>query len=208
MATDYYGTRYRDYHRQTFFLDPQPFLGPLLGFLPPAARILDVGCGSGRDLCWLARRGFTVFGLERSAGLAALARNASGRPVIEGDFGAYDFATLRVDAVLMTGSLVHVPHERLAVELRRILQALDPGAAPPDQAPRPAPSFAGLAYLSLKEGRGSTTAADGRRFYLWRDEDLRPLLETAGLKVMNFLRSRSADGSGAKWLGYVLGKEI
>ena len=40
--------------------------------------VLDIGCGSGRDLKWLRERGFSVTGFERSKGLAALARRHAG----------------------------------------------------------------------------------------------------------------------------------
>ncbi len=71
-----------------------------------------MGCGSGRDLLWLKERGFKVMGFERSEGLAELARKNSGCEVIEGDFETFDFSPLSFDAVIASGSLVHVPHEK------------------------------------------------------------------------------------------------
>ena len=71
---DYYQENYKAYHEKTFSIDPSSFLEPLARRLPPEAFILDVGCGSGRDLMWMAKRGFEVIGFERSPGLAELAR--------------------------------------------------------------------------------------------------------------------------------------
>ena len=45
---------------------PAPFLTPLADRLPAGSLVLDVGCGSGRDLCWMKSKGFRVMGLERS----------------------------------------------------------------------------------------------------------------------------------------------
>ena len=56
------------YHEATFHIDPASFLRPLAERLPPCAVILDVGCGSGRDLRWLRHRGFRAVGMERSPG--------------------------------------------------------------------------------------------------------------------------------------------
>jgi SAM-dependent methyltransferase len=39
----------------------------LKGRFKPGTRILDVGCGAGRNLTWFARNGFEVFGLDVSA---------------------------------------------------------------------------------------------------------------------------------------------
>ena len=75
---DYYQQHFLEYNRQTFNMDPASFLEPLAEQLAPGARILDVGCGSGRDLLWFKNRGFDVVGLERSPGLAGLARKNSG----------------------------------------------------------------------------------------------------------------------------------
>jgi len=51
--TDYYEIHAGDYHDKTVAADPSIFFIPLCTVLPPQPRILDIGCGSGRDLLWL-----------------------------------------------------------------------------------------------------------------------------------------------------------
>jgi SAM-dependent methyltransferase len=82
---DYYEENCREYNEATVAIDPSSFLAPLLARIEPPATILDVGCGSGRDMLWFKERGFRVTGFERSSGLAELARKHSGCPVTEGD---------------------------------------------------------------------------------------------------------------------------
>lgn len=83
---NYYKENSKEYFDRTFSLDPSSFLAPVAEKLSSGAMVLDVGCGSGRDLLWFKNKGFEVIGFERSAGLAELAREHSDVEVIEGDF--------------------------------------------------------------------------------------------------------------------------
>ena len=94
MSTHFYHTHARDYYNQTIEVDPTSFLSPLINYLQPGSKILDIGCGSGRDMLWLNKRGFHCTGLERSPELAALARQHTGLPVIEADFESFDFSRM------------------------------------------------------------------------------------------------------------------
>jgi len=122
--SDYYQKNYKAYHEKTFSIDPSSFLAPLAQRLPAEAFVLDVGCGSGRDLLWMKRKGFEVMGFERSPGLAELARDNAACEVMEGDFETYDFSTILVDAIMLIGALVHVPHERFSDVFQNIALTL------------------------------------------------------------------------------------
>ena len=187
--SDYYQENYKAYHDKTFSIDPTPFLEPLARRLPSEAFILDVGCGSGRDLLWMKKKGFDVIGFERSPGLAELARDNAGCEVIEGDFETYDFSSILVDAVMLVGALVHVPHERFSKVFENITSAI---------------SDNGSVLITFKEGSGDRTDSDGRTSYLWQDEEARGFFDTLGFKVCDFSTSVSKTGSGDVWMSYVL----
>ncbi len=187
---DYYEIHAQSYYEDTFGLNPSVFLEPFIRRLSPGAAILDIGCGSGRDMCWLQERGFSATGLECSPTLAKLARNRSRCSVMDGDFETFDFSSGGAwDAFMMVGALVHIPHDRLFSVLRRIIKGLH--------------SFR-TALITLKEGDGVIDVEDGRRFYLWRDDAVRKIYMQLGLTVASFFRNVSATGSGESWLGYVL----
>ncbi len=189
--SDYYQKNYKAYHEKTFSIDPSSFLAPLAQRLPAEAFVLDVGCGSGRDLLWMKKRGFDVIGFERSPGLAELARDNVGCEVIEGDFESYDFSSVLVDAVMLVGALVHVPHERFSDVFQNITLAIAEN---------------GSVLITLKQGFGDRTDPDGRIFYLWDDPKTRELFDTLGFKVCDFSTSVSKTGSDDFWLSYVLEK--
>ncbi|MGA8178676.1 MAG: class I SAM-dependent methyltransferase [Desulfobacterales bacterium] len=189
---DYYQENYKAYHEKTFSIDPSSFLTPLAQRLPAEAFVLDVGCGSGRDLLWMKKHGFDVIGFERSPGLAELAREITGCEIIEGDYETYDFSLIQVDAVLLVGVMVHVPRERFSNIFKNITSAI------PDN---------GLVLTTLKEGSGDITYPDGRIFYLWEDPMAREMFDTLGFKVCDFSSSISKTGTGDVWMSYVLEKE-
>jgi SAM-dependent methyltransferase len=186
---DYYQENHEQYYDQTFSIDPTSFLIPLARCLHPSSTILDLGCGSGRDMRWFKDRGFRPTGFELSHGLAVLASKYSECPVVEGNFECYDFSGMGMDALLLVGSLVHVPHNRFPGILSNIVQALKPG---------------GYMLVTMKEGQNATKDAEGRVFYLWRDEELRIVFERLNLTVVEFSRQVSKIRESDMWLGYVL----
>ncbi len=186
---DFYLESFSEYHQQTFHIDPSSFLKPLFHCIPEKSKILDVGCGSGRDLLWLTERGHEGMGFERSFGLAAIAAEKTGRPLIVGDFETFDFSRFSMDALLLVGALVHVPPYRLQGVLHNVLAAVRPG---------------GHVLLTLKEGSGVRVARDGRVFYLWRHESFSRLFSPCGLRLLEFFRQASSLKNGDVWLTYVL----
>ena len=96
-----------------------------------------------------------------------------------------------VDAVMIVGALVHIPHDSFREIFRNITAAL---------------SENGSVLLTLKEGEGSRTDSGGRIFYLWQDAKARELFASLGFKVCDFSKSVSKTGSGEVWMSYVLEK--
>ena len=185
----FYDSSYQEYHNKTFNIAPESFLGPLTSNLKPGAKILDIGCGSGRDLLWLKNKGFKPTGFERSVNLASLARQNSGCSIVEGDFTFFDFADLQFDAIMMIGSLVHLHHSAFAPVLSRISRALNKG---------------GLTFLTLKEGEGTHYDKDGRFFSLWQAEELQKIFGDYGFPVLTFSREISALNQKSIWLSFLL----
>lgn len=88
--------------------------------LPGSPRVLDAGCGSGRNLVELARFG-PVVGLEPSPRAAELARGRDSGEVIEGGIVNTPFAGGSFDLVTCLDVLEHVEDDLGALrELRRV----------------------------------------------------------------------------------------
>ena len=190
-TSDFYQKKYKAYHEKTFSIDPSSFLEPLVKKLSAEAFILDVGCGSGRDLLWIKKQGFEGIGFERSPGLAQLARENVGCEVIDGDFETYDFSLFLFDAIILVGALVHIPYERFSKVFENITSSI---------------SKHGIILITLKEGSEVRTDSDGRTFYLWQDEKARRVFDTLGLTVCDVSKSVSKTGSNDVWMSYILDK--
>ncbi len=187
--TNFYQKNHRQYFEDTVNIDPSAFLAPLAGRLKPGASILDVGCGSGRDLRWFREHGFQPTGFEQSPGLAALARQHSGCPVIEADFLTFDFSTISVSALVFVGSMVHVARDDFPRVFERICKALEPG---------------GYILITMKKGKGSRTAGDGRVFILWSKDELEKIFMRQKLIGVTFSESASALRPDDIWMSFLL----
>ncbi|MEE3328168.1 MAG: class I SAM-dependent methyltransferase [Myxococcota bacterium] len=102
----------------------------LLSSLPEGgagARVLDFGCGPGRDLKTLTERGALVTGLDGCEAFCEMARAYSGCDVIHQDFLALDLPAESFEGIFANASLFHVPTAHLKAVLGVLFSALVPG---------------------------------------------------------------------------------
>lgn len=87
------------------------------------ALVLDIGCGPGRVLGFLARRGIRCIGLDRSRVSVGLAVERYRRPGVVGDNLRLPFADATADGVISDGVIHHTEDPRAAfIENCRILK--------------------------------------------------------------------------------------
>lgn len=170
MATrTFYEREAESYATKTASLKPSGHLASFVSLLPRNARVLDAGCGAGRDLAAFARAGVEAFGLDRSLRLSTIARLGTGRPVVTGDLRAPPFDPATFDGVWAMASLLHLEPEEVVPTLRSLSRLLRPQ---------------GLLFASVKRGVGPARDADGRWFTLHDELSWTRNLEAAGLQVL------------------------
>lgn len=108
----YYDERFGIVHDEASARKAQQEVEELLGeTLPPAAVVLDVGCGTGWFAAGLgrARPDVTVVGLDLSAGMLGKATEAGATRLVQGDATRLPFADSSIDVVVGRGVLHHLP---------------------------------------------------------------------------------------------------
>src|SRR3954469_22952033 len=120
LTLDHYNRKADDFWKHTRGHDVSQNIAALLAHIEgePPFRILDLGCGPGRDLKTFYELGHVAVGLEGASSFAAMARAFSGCEVWEQDFLNLELPPNRFDGVYANASLFHVPRQELPRVLR------------------------------------------------------------------------------------------
>lgn len=160
----------------------------------PGSRVLDIGCGSGRDAARLLANGFDAYGIEPVAALREAAMAA--HPELAGriDAGALphtgDAFKGDFDGILCTAVLMHLPDTDLldaALAIRRLLKSN------------------GRILLSIPASRGDVQSGNrdqgGRLFSPYSADEISLLFERLGFAPIGRWSSEDVLGrSGTSWI--------
>lgn len=155
----YYAAHADDFARSTVNVEFSEMQARFEALLSPGARILDLGCGSGRDTLRFLRDGYDVTPTDGSPELCAIAERLTGVPVRHQLFQELDDVDA-YDGVWACSSILHLPRPELADVLRRIARALHAG---------------GVLYTSFKHGEDEGVR-NGRYFTDFTEPTLRAFL--------------------------------
>jgi SAM-dependent methyltransferase len=155
----------------------------------PPFRILDFGCGPGRDLKVFAGLGHIAVGLEGAAVFAAMARDHSGCEVWQQDFLKLDLPREYFDGVFANAALFHVPSQELPRVLLELHAALKPG---------------GVLFCSNPRGHNEEGWAGGRYGAYHDIETWRRYLSGAGfVELAHYYRPPGLPRERQPWLASV-----
>ena len=153
--------------------EPNRFVAQVLGPRAPAGRALDLACGEGRNAIWLAKRGWSVTGVDYSEVAIERARQLAAADGVEvewvcADVTSVELAPRAFDLVLV--SYLQVPKPARQLVLERAAAALVLGGEL---------FMIGHALRNLTQGVGGPRDAS----VLWDPEELAAELRGAGLRV-------------------------
>jgi len=141
-------------------------------------RILDIGCGPGRDALVFTNRGRRVVGIDLSKNFLAIAQRAAPSAVFaKVDMRSLAFSSGSFDGVWACASLLHLPKGEALQALQESRRVLEPH---------------GFLFASVKEGEGEgwEEREEGKVFYsYYQEEEIRKWIEEAGFSIIRLSRS-------------------
>jgi SAM-dependent methyltransferase len=152
-------------------------------------RILDFGCGPGRDLKVFRDLGHEAIGLEGSRRFVELARAYSGCEVWHQDFLKLELPAAFFDGVFANASLFHVPSQELPRVLHELWASL---------------KVDGVLFSSNPRG-ANEEGWNGQRYGCYYDlERWRELVAAAGfVEIMHYYRPPGVPREQQPWLASV-----
>ena len=156
-----------------------------VGHLPSGGRILDLGCGSGRDSLAFVKMGFDVVPVDGSEEMCRMAERNTGLKVRQMLFEGLDYVN-EFDGVWACSSLLHLPSDRISAVFKLIRRSLKPN---------------GAFFTCFKKGDFEGVRPDGRYYTDMEYDVLRSVLQCSGFEPHEIWET---DGSaGETWLNSI-----
>jgi ubiquinone/menaquinone biosynthesis C-methylase UbiE len=163
-------------------------------------KILEIGCGTGRDAKELINLNFDYTGVDASEGMIKIAREQVPNGNFDlGDFYNLDFQNETFDGFWAAASFLHVPKndiDKVLSEAKRILKTN------------------GVGFISLKQKtflnesviKEEKAGGIERFFAFWTKDSFSEVLKKNGFKLENFSKRQEKDKSKTIWLCFLVRK--
>ncbi|MBD3360356.1 methyltransferase domain-containing protein [Candidatus Peregrinibacteria bacterium] len=158
-------------------------------------KILDIGCGPGRDAKYFSEHNLEVTGIDLTSNFVKMAsQNVPNAKFIQKDMRSLDFPENSFDGIWACASFLHVPKEDAKNTLLGFRKILKP---------------AGLIYLSVKQGNEEKFVEKdeykGRTkfFAFYAQDEFKNLIESCNLKIVKVLIDNKKD----TWINVFATKE-
>ncbi len=188
----YYDQNAEEYLSSTIHVDMSSHYELFLTHVPAGGRILDAGCGSGRDSLYFLEQGYQVEAFDLSEAMVKASADLTNLPVRCLSFQEMDYVDV-FDGIWACASLLHVPKDQLADVFHRLVQALKPN---------------GVLYCSFKD-REEDFSKDGRYFSCFNEHQFRSFVDSIegfSLVALEHTQDLRKDRGDERWLNCLLCK--
>ncbi len=160
----------------------------------PTGKVIDVGCGSGRDAILFIESGYDYVGVDISDEMLAEARKlVPTASFVKGNVYSLEYPSRHFGGFWAVASLLHIPKINAALALQEIKRVTRPG---------------GVGFLAMKEGDGEIIVrgpydGDERLFSFYAEEEFLALLQGNGFEIIEHsrdVREYKISKSSTVWL--------
>lgn len=188
----YYNNNAYEYFNTTKMISLDNLYSIFLNYITTKGKILDFGCGSGRDSKYFKDKGYDVYLLDGSINLANIVETELGLKVKVQDFNDFDEKD-KYDGVWACASLLHVKKENISNIILKIKNSIHDD---------------GVIYISMKDGVGEETDNFGRYYNYVNEKEFEELLKPLHLKVDKYIKTnqRKDDSKNIIWHNFFIKK--
>jgi ubiquinone/menaquinone biosynthesis C-methylase UbiE len=152
--------------------------------------IIEIGCGTGRDMAYFESQGIAVTGLDLSAGMLAYARQQVRGGLAVMNMCHLGFRDAHFEGAWSCASLLHVPKQEAPTALQDIQRVLKPG---------------GMLILSIQEGNTESweegyVSGIKRFFARYQADEMKSMLSNNRFSVRDV---GSSHGNNRDWLSFI-----
>lgn len=179
MTIDYYDENPVTFVNATVNADMKSLYAEFEKYIEIGGRILDLGCGSGRDCKYFYEKGYRVIAIDASSAMCEETRKRVPIEVLH--MRAEDVTYIEeFDAVWACASLLHVKRKNMSITLRKVLDAL---------------KIKGIFYGSWKYGE-SDRIDKGRYFTDYTEKEMIKLVNS--IQNIELIKMWVTDDMGTK----------
>ena len=140
-------------------------------YLPKGVKILDVGCGPGRDVVRFRELGYQTYGADLSVGMLEEAKQRiASTGLLNCDMCHVSVSDESFEGVWLCASLLHLPKQQAMLALKEIRRILGKG---------------GVLFVLVQLGTGERwTSYFGERYFsYYQPEELVGMIKEVGMEV-------------------------
>lgn len=188
---NYYDRNAKEFFTDTFSANMNEALERFLKMLKVGDKVLDLGCGSGRDSLYIMKKGFDVVAIDGSEQMCKVATEELGQKVECIGFEDLSYDN-EFDGIWACASLLHIEKENQIEIWLKIKKSL---------------KQKGIIYASYKLGDYSGIR-NGRYYFDVQIEELKGILEKVGVNILDIWESKDVRPSNnTKWINVICMKE-
>lgn len=191
---DYYNKNSEEYFNSTLNVDMTNTYKEFLKLVPKGGKILDLGCGSGRDSMNFMKLGYEVIAVDGAKKLAKRASVLLGKEVIVSTFEELELKE-KFHGIWACASLLHIKREDLKTVLNNLYNNLEDN---------------GVFYMSFKYGEKEYVDDKNRYFNCFTDESIISFInENTKYNILGLYITEDKLGrvNEVKWLNLICNKK-